>query len=111
MPEELAAWQVDAQDRALGRTGEMEQLRTKNERMRHELEVMYGGAFDTPPAQTVSERLALVEALVSDFVDPDPCWFDHHGYCQAHGWAATDPLCPHGRAKALGLEETEEGNS
>ncbi|MEU0624915.1 hypothetical protein ABZ329_29160 [Streptomyces rubiginosohelvolus] len=57
------------------------------------------------------ERLALVEALVSDFVDPDPCWFDHHGYCQAHGWAATDPGCPHSRAKALGLEETGEDGS
>ncbi|MGW3821848.1 hypothetical protein ACWEAF_05940 [Streptomyces sp. NPDC005071] len=27
---------------------EMERLRTENERMRHELEVMYGGAFDSP---------------------------------------------------------------
>lgn len=49
VPEELAAWQVDALDRALGRGDEMEQLRTKNERMRHELEVMYGGAFDRLP--------------------------------------------------------------
>ncbi|MBD3550826.1 hypothetical protein [Streptomyces sp. SP18CM02] len=56
-------------------------------------------------------RLALVEALVSDFIDPDPCHFDHHGYCQAHGWFATDPGCPHGRAKALGLEEPEEDDS
>ncbi|MEU1327187.1 hypothetical protein [Streptomyces microflavus] len=62
-------------------------------------------------AQGLRERLALVEALVSDFVDPDPCWFDHHGYCQAHGWVGTDPGCPHGRAKALGLEETEEDGS
>ncbi|MGW7398072.1 hypothetical protein ACWGH7_16425 [Streptomyces cyaneofuscatus] len=61
-----------------------------------------------PPAPAVSERLALVESLVADFVDPDPCWFDHHGYCQAHGWVGTDPGCPHGRAKDLGLEETEE---
>ncbi|MFB8122057.1 hypothetical protein ACFVG1_12790 [Streptomyces bacillaris] len=58
-----------------------------------------------------SERLALVEALVADFIDPDPCHFDHHGYCQTHGWFATDPGCPHGRAKALGLEETEEDGS
>ncbi|MFD8469052.1 hypothetical protein ACFV10_28590 [Streptomyces cyaneofuscatus] len=50
MAEELAAWQVDALNRALGRSDEMEQLRTKNERMRHELKVMYGGAFDIPPA-------------------------------------------------------------
>ena len=55
--EELAAWQVDALDRALGRADEMEQLRTKNERMRHELEVMYGGAFDRPkPAPAVEAQ-------------------------------------------------------
>ena len=57
VPEELAAWQVDALDRALGRNDEMEQLRTTNERMRHELEVMYGGAFDRPkPAPAVEAQ-------------------------------------------------------
>ena len=40
-------------------------------------------------------------ALIADFVDPDPCWFDHHGYCQAHGWFETDPKCPHARAKEV----------
>lgn len=39
--------------------------------------------------------------LIADLTDPDPCWYDHHGYCQAHGWFATDPSCPHARAKAL----------
>ncbi|WP_406325213.1 hypothetical protein [Streptomyces niveus] len=47
-------WQVDALDRTTasgsdGRDAENERLRTENERMRHELEVMYGGAFDSPP--------------------------------------------------------------
>ena len=38
--------------------------------------------------------------LVSDFIfDDDPCFHDHHGYCQAHGWFCTDP-CPHKRARA-----------
>ncbi|WP_162602947.1 hypothetical protein [Streptomyces sp. CS090A] len=90
---------------------------------KHELEQAHGEgehAFCGPEcsdgSQAVSggegsERLALVEALVADFIDPDPCHFDHHGYCQAHGWFATDPGCPHGRAKALGLEETEEASS
>lgn len=55
-PEELAAWQVNALERALGRTDEMEQLRTANERMRHELEVMYGGAFDAPPAHNTTQE-------------------------------------------------------
>ena len=32
----------------------------------------------------LSERDRLKEALQA-FVDDDPCSFDHHGYCQAHG--------------------------
>ncbi|MFF8544784.1 hypothetical protein ACF060_31360 [Streptomyces werraensis] len=39
--EELAAWQTREPN------DEIEQLRTQNERMRHELEVMYAGAFDS----------------------------------------------------------------
>lgn len=54
---------------------------------------------------------AVLLNLIEDFVDPDPCWYDHHGYCQAHGWVATDPACPHARAKALlaqqGVDATE----
>lgn len=46
---------------------------------------------------TTAERLA---ALVRDFLDPDPCWLDHHGYCQAHGWLCEGP-CPHGRARQV----------
>jgi hypothetical protein len=45
--------------------------------------------------------------LIRDLADPDPCWFDHHGYCQAHGWMATDPRCPHARAAARIAEGTE----
>lgn len=37
--------------------------------------------------------------LLADLVDPDPCWLDHHGYCQAHGLHS--PPCPHARAKEL----------
>lgn len=49
--------------------------------------------------------LALLErdyrALLEDLADPDPCRYDHHGYCQAHGWLQTEPRCPHLRAKEL----------
>lgn len=41
--EELAAWQTRE---APVSTAENERLRTENGRLRHELEVMYGGAFD-----------------------------------------------------------------
>jgi len=47
------------------------------------------------------DRVAELEGLVRDLTDPDPCHFDHHGYCQAHGWFATEPACPHGRAQTL----------
>lgn len=39
--------------------------------------------------------------LIRDFVDPDPCQFDHHGHCQAHGWTDVTPRCPHARAKEI----------
>lgn len=44
--------------------------------------------------------------LIRDLTDPDPCQYDHHGYCQAHGWTETEPRCPHARAKEL-LEWTD----
>lgn len=53
----------------------------------------------------------LIE-LIQDLADPDPCTFDHHGYCQAHGWMATDPHCPHARARdVLGAARIAEGKT
>lgn len=49
------------------------------------------------PAPTTEELLELIDQMR----DPDPCWYDHHGYCQAHGWMATEPRCPHARAAEL----------
>lgn len=73
MPEELAAWQVDA----------MERLLTENERMRHELEVMYGGAFDDPPAAVVaSEGLAPEPQCSVGLLPPTDAAVDR---CVRHG--------------------------
>lgn len=47
---------------------------------------------------TTTERLA---ALVRDFIDPDPCRLDHHGYCQAHSWMCGGARCPHARAREV----------
>lgn len=46
---------------------------------------------------------AALRALLRDMVDPDDCWFDHHGGCQAHGYLSLEPgeLCPQAEAKAL----------
>ena len=52
---------------------------------------------DHPLVGIVDELLGLI----ADFVDREICWYDHHGYCQAHGWFETDPACPHARAKKL----------
>jgi hypothetical protein len=53
----------------------------------------------------LAAALAIVErdyrALLEDLADPDPCQYDHHGYCQAHGWLQIEPRCPHLRAKEL----------
>lgn len=54
-----------------------------------------------PTEQKHRDDLATARAILADLTDPDPCWYDHHGYCQAHAWLATTPACPHARAKAL----------
>jgi hypothetical protein len=68
-------------------------------------------SIDVPPPSPLRESRAgwflsveeydRLVALIRDLTDPDDCWFDHHGYCQAHGWMETDPRCPHARAKEL----------
>ncbi len=52
-------------------------------------------------AQAETNRLFL---LLNCFVnDEDPCEFDHHGGCQAHGYLSLEPgeKCPHAEAKEL----------
>lgn len=53
------------------------------------------------------EREAQLHQLVRDMTDPDPCWFDHHGGCQAHGYLDLKPseLCPHAEAKQILKEQ------
>lgn len=45
--------------------------------------------------------LAEAVELIRDLVDPDACWFDHHGGCQAHGYLSLEPgeICPQQQAK------------
>lgn len=55
-------------------------------------------------------RAEQLAQLVRDLTDPDPCYFDHHGGCQAHGYLSLRPgeKCPHAEAKELlGSNETE----
>jgi hypothetical protein len=62
-----------------------------------------GVAFVFQPPKAAEE----MRRLLNELVDPDPCWFDHHGACQAHG--LQNP-CPHEQAKKLLSEQnTDEG--
>jgi hypothetical protein len=48
--------------------------------------------------------LMAMRELVDQLTEGDrenPCRFDHHGYCQEHGWLETNPSCPWGRAAEL----------
>lgn len=39
-------------------------------------------------------------SLIQDLTDSEACRFDHHGYCQAHGWM-DESECPHHRATKI----------
>ena len=60
-----------------------------------------GPAGDTRPAKANAELWAKapdLRALVEELLDPDPCYYDHNDYCQAHGYHRPEPdgLCGHG---------------
>lgn len=57
-------------------------------------------------ARELEEENQKLRALVDDLADDGTCWYDHHGYCQEHGWFATDPRCPHARARDIAKEDT-----
>lgn len=40
-----------------------------------------------------AERARIVE-IMENLVDDDLCTYDHHGYCQTHGWMSSS-TCPH----------------
>ena len=46
----------------------------------------------------IVERNRLLK-LVAELIDPDPCEYDHHGYCQAH--SLQERPCPHERGRAV----------
>jgi hypothetical protein len=76
---------------------------TCQRRARHDVCVSWqGGSGATAWAIDYDDLVAQIEALrelLAKLVDEDPCQFDHHGYCQAHGLDA--PPCPHQVAKVL----------
>lgn len=43
---------------------------------------------------------AAARQIIEELTDPDPCSFDHHGGCQAHGFFDLTPENPCGHEKA-----------
>ena len=59
--------------------------------------------FEAKAALSALEAQGLVIVLVETLtavVDDDPCEFDHHGYCQTHGWMYAEP-CPTAKLQAM----------
>lgn len=52
-------------------------------------------------AVELEAEVEQLRGLVTDLADREGCSYDHHGYCQVHGWMATEPRCPHARAQDL----------
>jgi hypothetical protein len=47
--------------------------------------------------------------LLAELVDPDDCWFDHNGDCQAHGFVLEPgEICPNMQTRTLLLESAEQ---
>jgi hypothetical protein len=44
----------------------------------------------------VSQIVPVDIELLRDLLDDEPCWFDHHGGCQGHGYLSLKPgeKCP-----------------
>ncbi len=58
-------------------------------------------AFIAHAHQDVAVLLAELEtalAIIDALADPDPCWYDHGGGCQAHG-QGSDERCADARAQ------------
>lgn len=51
----------------------------------------------------MSGDITIPAELLRSLIDPDNCWFDHNGGCQAHGFLSLEPgeKCPHAQAKEL----------
>jgi hypothetical protein len=62
---------------------------------------VFRGDFDRMIERVRAEQREKIVQLLVDLVDPDDCWFDHHGGCQAHGYLSLKhgELCPVAEAK------------
>lgn len=56
------------------------------------------------------KKLKINPELLESLIEPDDCWFDQHGGCQAHGYLSLQPseMCPHYEAKQILAEYYEK---
>ena len=72
--------------------------------------------FETNHAErdrvTLLNMLHSALNLMGDLTDPEPCTFDHHGGCQAHGYLSLVPgeKCPQQEAKDM-IAELQGGKA
>lgn len=59
-----------------------------------------GGEVVAKVRRWLDQSVREAKTIIEDLADGDDCTYDHHGYCQTHGWFETNPQCPHKRAKA-----------
>lgn len=64
-------------------------------------EYIAAAAIEAAAPLIAAEALCGVFSLIRDLTDPEECWYDHHGGCQAHGYLSLQPgePCPHAEAK------------
>lgn len=50
--------------------------------------------------EQLKELLKGCREVIYNLIDDEPCCFDHHGYCQTHGWMSVD-ICSNEQGKEL----------
>jgi len=65
----------------------------------------YRGVDEYDSVPRLLAEIDRLRTLVLDLYEDSLCTFDHHGYCQEHGWFETEPACPHSRIRAFGLNQ------
>jgi len=55
----------------------------------------------------LKDILKIAIQLLEMLADEDECEYDHHGYCQVHGWMDSEVECPHKQVKQF-LEMMKE---
>ena len=84
---------------------ELEQVRAAERSFRQEATQAWRRADDALGVATADN--AELRKLLAELIDHEPCRYDHHGYCQAHGLSAQPCRMQRARA-ALATREVKD---